>query len=156
MFFPAEGPDDRDSLKDFSRHQVQAVDEVLQFFKPRKGDGKKHSHHAQHQNNGQKNDPGHAPAGLQRMDHTADSQDRRIENHPEKQHQHHLHLLNIVGASGDQGSRGEMLEFLIGKRNHLCKDTLAERSGGSRCQTAGKEGYSDGDHHDQKGKAQHL
>ena len=93
---------------------------------------------------------------LQYLQDTANSQDRRVNDHTEHQHQHHLDLLYVIGTPSNQGRGGKLTHLFIGKRNHLMEYPASQVSAGTRRHARRPEGHRNRKKHAQKRQSQHL
>ena len=77
----SERTDDRESGQDFTRYEVDVVDQFLHQleFRHRKGD--KQHHVAENDDDRKNNDPFHTGSRFHDFQHTADAKDRCVGNH---------------------------------------------------------------------------
>ena len=154
--FPGKGADDQKARKDFPGDKVHPVHQLLHDFEFGHGDIDQRQDKDKNRCHRHRNDPPHPGPGPGHFDNSAQSQDRRVDNHTQKHDGNHLHLLDIVGAPGNQGGGGKLVHLPAGKGHdpfkHPLPEVFADGGRGPGRQKADENGS--GHHH--QGKSQHL
>ena len=152
----SERTDDRESGQDFTRYEVDVVNQFLHQLKFRHRKGDKQHHVSENDDDRKNNDPFHTGSRFHDFQHTADAKDRSVGNHSQHHDGDHLDLLDIVRASGNQRCGGELIHLRIGESDNPFEYFFAQIAADSGADAGGKQSDENSYHTHQECHADHL
>ena len=93
---------------------------------------------------------------MHNLQHTANAQNRGIQQHPQENCRYHLHLLHIIGASCDQRCCRELIHFCTGELHHAAEYLAAEVASDTGTHAGCHIAHTDGSRHHCKCHSHHF